>query len=172
VADGIWSRSSGEQARWPEDDSTASSLRAAWTRAAWLSAGGLIVLRLIIIAVMPLVTDEAYYWSWAQWPDWGYFDHPPMVSWLASLGRGHTEPILARCGALLLTLAAWPLASKTLREFGVSAATGRVQGLVLMFGSLYAFGAGALLTPDVALQFFWLLVLHEAAIALTRDERR
>jgi hypothetical protein len=41
-----------------------------------------------------------------------------------------------------------------------------------MFGSLYAFGAGALLTPDVALQFFWLLVLHEAAIALTRDERR
>ena len=33
-----------------------------------------------------LFDDEAYYWVYAQFPEWGYFDHPPMVAWLIKLG--------------------------------------------------------------------------------------
>ncbi len=31
-----------------------------------------------------LLSDEAYYWGYSNYLDWGYFDHPPMVAvWIA-----------------------------------------------------------------------------------------
>lgn len=33
-----------------------------------------------------LIDDEAYYWVYAQFPAWGYFDHPPMVAILIKAG--------------------------------------------------------------------------------------
>src|SRR5215467_823076 len=29
-----------------------------------------------------LLDDEAYYWVYSKFLDWGYFDHPPMVALL------------------------------------------------------------------------------------------
>ncbi|WP_461532522.1 ArnT family glycosyltransferase [Sinomicrobium sp.] len=36
--------------------------------------------------ITELIFDEAYYWYFSQNLNWGYFDHPPMVAFLASLG--------------------------------------------------------------------------------------
>ncbi|EGF89723.1 glycosyl transferase family protein [Asticcacaulis biprosthecium C19] len=49
----------------------------------WLTAVviGMTVLRLVTASQVELVPDEAYYWLWAQHPDFGYYDHPPMVAW-------------------------------------------------------------------------------------------
>ncbi|MBO9561467.1 MAG: glycosyltransferase family 39 protein [Niastella sp.] len=33
-----------------------------------------------------LFDDEAYYWIYAQFPDWGYFDHPPIIALLIKAG--------------------------------------------------------------------------------------
>lgn len=33
-----------------------------------------------------LLDDEAYYWVYSQYPAWGYYDHPPMISWLIQAG--------------------------------------------------------------------------------------
>ncbi len=33
-----------------------------------------------------LLDDEALYWVYSRYPDWGYFEHPPMVSWLSRAG--------------------------------------------------------------------------------------
>jgi hypothetical protein len=33
-----------------------------------------------------LFDDEAYYWVYAQFLDWGYFDHPPMIALMIKLG--------------------------------------------------------------------------------------
>jgi len=33
-----------------------------------------------------LFDDEAYYWVYSKFPDWGYFDHPPMVALLIKAG--------------------------------------------------------------------------------------
>jgi dolichol-phosphate mannosyltransferase len=41
-----------------------------------------LVLKLIFIASVNLIPEEAYYWNYAQHLDWGYLDHPPMVAWL------------------------------------------------------------------------------------------
>lgn len=34
-----------------------------------------------------LLDDEAYYWVYSQYPAWGYYDHPPMISWLIQAGN-------------------------------------------------------------------------------------
>lgn len=33
-----------------------------------------------------LQDDEAYYWVFSRYPDWGYFDHPPMTALLVKMG--------------------------------------------------------------------------------------
>lgn len=39
----------------------------------WLSAG------------FPFTGDEAYFVFWGEYPDWGFYDHPPMIGWLLAL---------------------------------------------------------------------------------------
>lgn len=35
---------------------------------------------------MEIGNDEAYYWVYAQFLDWGYYDHPPMVALVIKMG--------------------------------------------------------------------------------------
>ncbi len=43
-------------------------------------------MNLIQAGYTELFDDEAYYWVYAQFPDWGYFDHPPLVALLIKAG--------------------------------------------------------------------------------------
>jgi Dolichyl-phosphate-mannose-protein mannosyltransferase len=47
-----------------------------------------IILTLIQSAFTELLDDEAYYWVYSKFLDWGYFDHPPMVAILIRIGYG------------------------------------------------------------------------------------
>ncbi len=38
--------------------------------------------RFWLSAVMPITGDEAYFIEWGRRPDWGFYDHPPMVGWI------------------------------------------------------------------------------------------
>lgn len=51
-----------------------------WFYASWF------LLSLLQAATTGLFDDEAYYWVYSQYLDWGYFDHPPMIAWLIKLG--------------------------------------------------------------------------------------
>ncbi len=51
---------------------------------AWLIAG-LTLLRLLLAATLPLLPQEAYYWSWSRHLDWSYFDHPPLTTYSIAL---------------------------------------------------------------------------------------
>jgi hypothetical protein len=33
-----------------------------------------------------IIDDEAYYWVYSRFMDWGYFDHPPMIALLIKIG--------------------------------------------------------------------------------------
>lgn len=46
-----------------------------------------LIFKIIISYFVPILPDEAYYWAWSQHPDWSYFDHPPMISWLIWISR-------------------------------------------------------------------------------------
>ena len=45
-----------------------------------------IILGLIQSRATELLDDEAYYWVYSKFLDWGYFDHPPMVALLIRMG--------------------------------------------------------------------------------------
>ena len=37
---------------------------------------------------LPMTGDEAYFIYWGAYPDWGFYDHPPMVGWILALLLG------------------------------------------------------------------------------------
>ena len=47
--------------------------------------GVILLFKLLILALVPLTGDEAYFIKWAAHPSSGYYDHPPMVGWLIYL---------------------------------------------------------------------------------------
>lgn len=120
---------------------------------------GLFALRFGLVGAVGLGDDEAYYWAWSRRPDWGYFDHPPMIAWLIALstrlggnGEGWVRaPALALSigVSLLLALLArrlWP------RERGIASRAVLVANLIplLSIGSVFVL-------PDLPLAFFWVL---------------
>ena len=49
----------------------------------WTGALSLLV-RTWIGATFPITGDEAYFYWWGVYPDWGYYDHPPMAGWVVA----------------------------------------------------------------------------------------
>jgi len=45
-----------------------------------------LLLGLMQAGLTELQDDEAYYWVFSRFPDWGYFDHPPMIALLVKMG--------------------------------------------------------------------------------------
>lgn len=48
----------------------------------WLALGLGLVFKLVLAAIAPMSGDEAYFLIWGKQPDFGFYDHPPMVGWL------------------------------------------------------------------------------------------
>ena len=63
-----------------------------------------LAIKLVLAYVLPMSGDEAYFVIWGQHPDYGYYDHPPMVGWILHLllYLGSSEMLL-RLPAILLT---------------------------------------------------------------------
>ena len=47
---------------------------------------GWFIINLVQAGFTELFDDEAYYWVYSRFLDWGYFDHPPMVAALIRVG--------------------------------------------------------------------------------------
>lgn len=81
------------------------------TRRVWLIAGAAALLRGLMVAGLELYSDEAYYWLWSRRLAFGYFDHPPMVAWLARLssallpGEMGLRLLFLACGGLAVAFA-------------------------------------------------------------------
>jgi 4-amino-4-deoxy-L-arabinose transferase-like glycosyltransferase len=75
--------------------------------------------RFWLAAVTPFTGDEAYFYWWGKIPDWGYYDHPPMIGWLhaALIPFGEAEwwlrlPQVLQ-PAILASAVAWALGRTT-----------------------------------------------------------
>jgi Dolichyl-phosphate-mannose-protein mannosyltransferase len=72
-------------------DADASLARPPVSRSAlrWLLIVGAaaLLLRGWIAFTFPITGDEAFFYWWGVYPDWGYSDHPPMVGWLIAAMR-------------------------------------------------------------------------------------
>lgn len=65
-----------------------------------------LAIKLVLAYVLPMSGDEAYFIVWAKHPDFGYYDHPPMVGWILHLllYLSSAEVILRLPAVLLTTL--------------------------------------------------------------------
>lgn len=105
---------------------------------------------------MPLLPDEAYYWVWSLFPQGGYYDHPPMVSWLLRLGS--TELLTreaVRWPAVIfshLTYVTWFFIFKEL-GFSNRYKTWLWLAALSPFLGIFSF----IVTPDLPLLVFWSL---------------
>jgi Dolichyl-phosphate-mannose-protein mannosyltransferase len=102
-----------------------------------------------------LLADEAYYWVYSRFPDWGYFDHPPMIAILIRSGYSifDNELGVRLICALLGTLTILITESLTEKKNPFLFYT-----IVLSIGVLQI--GGFLAVPDTPLLFFTALFFY------------
>ncbi len=87
-------------------------------RALWAVAGLSLLLRFFISATFPITGDEAFFYWWGVYPDWGYYDHPPMVGWfIAAMLHGLGDSTWS----IRLPIVLLPLVQGLVLWWGVSA---------------------------------------------------
>ncbi len=134
----------------------------------WLVAAGALslALRLWISATFPITGDEAFFYWWGVYPDWGYYDHPPMVGWLIAVMRavvGDTTWAI-RLPVVLLPLALGALVGWALSPLDRT----RAAWAVLFFWLAPINWLNVLITTDTPLMFWSVL----SVALLLRAERR
>ena len=134
----------------------------------WLLGAGLasLLLRLWIAQTFPMSGDEAFFYWWGVYPNWGYSDHPPMVGWLIALMRttlGDTA-LSVRLPAVLLPLGLGAALWWALQPLDAV----RAAWAVLLFWLAPLNWLYAIITTDTPL-IFWSVL---SVAALMRAEHR
>ena len=116
---------------------------------------GVTLVKLGLAAWIPLTGDEAYFYLWGKYPDYGYYDHPPMVGWWLHglLYLGQAEWWLRLPAVLLGSLIAWLLYRVLCKPFGEEPA--RQAGLLYLLMPVTLLNV--FITTDTPLILFALL---------------
>jgi hypothetical protein len=123
----------------------------------WLLAVGLasLALRLWIAVVFPITGDEAFFYWWGVYKDWGYYDHPPMVGWLIGLMR---EVFGDSLWAIRLPAVLLPLALGAVLGWALQPVAGQRAGWAVLFFWLAPINwLNVLITTDTPLMFWSML---------------
>jgi dolichol-phosphate mannosyltransferase len=126
----------------------------------------LTALRISLCGILELLPEEAYYWTYAKHPALGYFDHPPMIAWIITVGTalfGDTA-----LGVRFMTIVLWIATAGLLFLTGRMWFERRIARVATLFFTLLPIyvGAGLIVTPDGPLLFFWLATLYLISKAL------
>ena len=125
-------------------------------------------IRIFIAATLEFSVDEVYYWTYALYPDWSHFDHPPMVGFiiqLFSLNLFFDGELAIRLGAIVISMAN----TFIIYSIGKNLPTGKnheknpligLYAAFLLNASIYcSVLAGNFIIPDTPQLLFWLLSL-------------
>ncbi|MDB5118141.1 MAG: hypothetical protein JWQ79_3633 [Mucilaginibacter sp.] len=112
------------------------------------------ILNAVQAYTLELHADEAYYWIYSRFLDWGYFDHPPMVALFIRAGDSlmHNELGL-RLLTVLTSTASIYLLWLILKRYAVDA----LSFMLVISGTLIFHIYGFTTTPDAPLFFFAVL---------------
>ena len=120
-----------------------------------------VLIRALLACWIELGTDEAYYWTFAKYPDWSHFDHPGMVGWVIQLFTLNlsydTEFFMRLASIVFMTLNTWMMyrMGKDLKD-----ETTGLWAALLYTASIYTFViTGIFILPDTPLSLFWTLAL-------------
>ncbi|NII23893.1 glycosyltransferase family 39 protein [Pseudoflavitalea sp. X16] len=133
------------------------------------------LVRMIVAAATELSNDEVYYWTYAQYLQWNYFDHPPMIGLLIRLFTGNLlfeQEFFIRLGSIACAaINTWQM-YRLVRQLK-DAYTGWIAAC-LFTASVYAgILAGVMILPDAPQMVFWLwsLILLVQIFKSTGSER-
>ena len=132
-----------------------------------LAAALILAFKLWLSAALPFTGDEAYFLTWGIYPDFGYYDHPPMIGWLLYLlHRLSNSPWLLRLPVTLLPFAIAAGVYAVLRRSDESKAALAALAFMLLPANVWA----VLITTDTPLVFlifasvlaFWLGLVRKS----------
>ncbi len=128
-----------------------------------------LIIKAIPAGLLEFGNDEVYYWTYALFPDWSHFDHPPMVGLLIqlfSLNLNLHGELVIRAGALILSSANIVILFYLVKRIYSRQAA---YFAVLMYISSFYFNiiSGLFILPDTPQIFFILLALYFALPAVT-----
>ena len=129
----------------------------------WFLAISLVV-RAVAAASIEFGNDEVYYWTYALYPDWSHFDHPPMVGWviqLFSLNLLLDSEFFIRLASIVFMTADTYIIYRIGKD--IKDAQVGLYAALLYIASVYAFViTGIFIMPDTPLMLFWLLAIWMA----------
>lgn len=107
-----------------------------------------LLIKIMLGHFLPITGDEAYFVFWGKHPDYGYYDHPPMVGWLLSVLLLVSDAVVwLRMPAIVFTsLIAW-LIYRLLRSYDPIA--GSLVALLYLVTPVNL--VGTLITTDIPL---------------------
>jgi len=120
------------------------------------------VVRCTIACCIELGNDEVYYRMYAQYLQWNYFDHPPMVGWLIRFTTANLlldHEFFIRLGAIMAAaITTWFifLSGKTLNN----AYCGFLAAVMYTFGIYGSIIAGTFILPDSPQMACWSAALY------------
>ena len=121
-----------------------------------------LLLRFIVATFTNFGIDEVYYVSYGLYPDWSFFDHPPMISILmriTTLDMLLMDEFFIRLGSLIMGSVNIYLVYKIGYQLK-SRQTGIIAAL-LTSASIYAsIITGTFILPDTPQSLFWILGLY------------
>lgn len=119
-----------------------------------------LLLRLLLMGFLDIIDDEAYHWTWAQYLNISYFDHPGIVGWsirpFTSM-FGHS-PFVLRIPGMLYLLGILVFVYRLSLEM-FTQRTAAWTALMVLFVPLWGFASLGTL-PDVPLGFFWIAAAY------------
>jgi len=120
-----------------------------------------LIIKVIPSALIELGNDEVYYLTYALFPDWSHFDHPPMVGLLIqlfSLNLTLQSELFLRAGALVLSSANILILFFLVRR--IYSLLSAYFAVILYISSFYFnIISGLFILPDTPQIFFILLAL-------------
>ena len=115
-------------------------------------------LRMVITSRLGLHPDEAYYWLWSGYPDFGYYDHPPMFAYfirVATLLLGDSlfaVRLPALLSGIVISFSVYNIARILFPE------DKKIPfWSVVLLNVMPLTASGILITPDVPSLLFWSL---------------
>lgn len=125
------------------------------------------LLNFLQAAFTGLHADEAYYWVYSQFLDWGYFDHPPMVALFIKTGESlFHHPLALRLMTILSSSLSVFLLWQIVKKYQVNI----WHFIVLVSGVLIFHVYAFITTPDVPLLLFSVLFLYMYQRYLEEDK--
>src|SRR5579863_6056019 len=138
----------------PLSPSNSSPMGERSSKLIWYFLIGWTILNAVQAYTLEIHADEAYYWLYSKFLDWGYFDHPPMVAVFIRIGDSivHSEFGVRLITVISSTVSVYVL-WRIVKKYGVEA-----KWFVLVVPGLFILNIyGFMTTPDAPLFLFTVL---------------